>query len=198
MITIYPTKEKAEELIKIAKDRNPGPWVEHSYTAAHCAEKIANACKMNSEKAYVLGLLHDIGRHFSIPGFGHIYYGYKYMLDLGYDEVARICMSHSFTTQSEKDYVGALDISDKEYEELKIILAEMVFDDYDRLIQLCDSLSGSVVMDMIDRMNDVERRYGSYSKEKRAKNIGLKTYFEEQAGENIYKLVTDNKELWGK
>jgi HD superfamily phosphohydrolase YqeK len=43
---------------------NPGPWGNHSRTAAHCAEKIAKYSGMDSEKAYVLGLLHDIGRKF--------------------------------------------------------------------------------------------------------------------------------------
>ena len=42
---------------------NPGPWGKHCLTAAHCAEKIASACgDMDVEKAYILGLLHDIGR----------------------------------------------------------------------------------------------------------------------------------------
>ena len=39
----------------------------------------------------------------------------------------------------------------------------MVYDEYDRLIQLCDSLAGADgVMDIIERMEDVRRRYGDY------------------------------------
>ena len=37
-------------------------------------------------------------------------------------------------------------------------LQEITLDDYDRLIQLCDAISGAEgVMDTIDRMSDVKR-----------------------------------------
>ena len=62
---MFPTKEQAEELLKEAEKHNPGPWGNHSRTAAHCAGKIAFYCDdMDEEKAYVLGLLNDIGRRF--------------------------------------------------------------------------------------------------------------------------------------
>ena len=50
---------------------------------------------------------------------------------------------------------------------IKAALFNVIFDDYDRLIQLCDSLAGSEgVMDMEERMLDVKRRYGSYPQDK--------------------------------
>ncbi|MEI3236217.1 MAG: HDOD domain-containing protein [Lachnospira sp.] len=75
---MIPTREKAMELIRDGLACNPGPWGRHCITAAHCAEKIAHACgDMDSEKAYILGLLHDIGRKFwraaSGACFGWIY-----------------------------------------------------------------------------------------------------------------------------
>ena len=97
---MIPTREKAEELLKDAELCNPGPWADHSRVAARCAERIAAACgDMDPDKAYVLGLLHDIGRKFGVKHMGHIYDGYHYMTELGYDEAARICLSHSFTIQ---------------------------------------------------------------------------------------------------
>ena len=63
-------------------------------------------------------------------------------------------------------------------------------DDYDRLIQLCDSLAGSEgVLDIEERMGDVKRRYGSYPQEKWDANIRLKEYFEAKAGKDIYEIV---------
>jgi len=62
---MLPTKEKAEEILKEAENCNPGPWGNHSRAAAHCAERIAFYCDdMDSNRAYILGLLHDIGRKF--------------------------------------------------------------------------------------------------------------------------------------
>ena len=47
----YPSKEEAERLLKEAESCNPGPWGDHSRTAAHCAEAIALRSGMNAEKA---------------------------------------------------------------------------------------------------------------------------------------------------
>lgn len=59
---MLPTREEALKLIRDGLLFNPGPWGKHCLTAAHCAEKIASACgDMDVEKAYILGLLHDIG-----------------------------------------------------------------------------------------------------------------------------------------
>ena len=61
---MYPTREKAEKILREAETCNSGPWGDHSRTAAHCAEKIAMYSGLDPDKAYVLGLLHDIGRKF--------------------------------------------------------------------------------------------------------------------------------------
>ena len=77
---MLPTREEARKLIRDGLLFNPGPWGKHCLTAAHCAEKIASACgDMDVEKAYILGLLHDIGRKFGVRHLGHVYDGYVYM-----------------------------------------------------------------------------------------------------------------------
>lgn len=189
---MYPTREKAEELLKEAEACNPGPWGNHSRVAAMCAEKIAAACRdMNVEKAYVLGLLHDIGRKFGVKHLGHVYDGYKYMLDLGYDEVARICLTHSFSVPDIDVYIGNRDVSKEQQEEIDAALAECVYDEYDKLIQLCDALAGAEgVVAMEERMADIKKRYGSYPQNKWDANLALRHYFEEKAGEDIYRLVS--------
>lgn len=188
---MLPTREEAERLLREAKQCNPGPWVNHSRVAAHCAEKIAQACgDMDAGKAYVLGLLHDIGRKFGVRHLGHVSDGYTYMMELGYDEAAKICLTHSFHNQTLEDYIGRFDTSEEELKLIKNTLAEVTMDDYDRLIQLCDSLAGSEgVLFMEDRMEDVRRRYGAYSKAKWDANLKLKEYFQEKAGRDIYEVV---------
>lgn len=191
---MIPTREKAEELLRDGEACNPGAWADHSRAVAMCAEKIAAACgDMDTEKAYVLGLLHDIGRKFGVKHMGHIYDGYHYMTELGYDEAARICLSHSFSIQKLEDYIGKWDVTLEEQQELRALLAEMVYDDYDRLIQVCDSLAGITVVDMEERMADVKRRYGSYPQDKWDRNLELKGYFEEKMGQDIYTVVGRGK-----
>ena len=187
----YPNKETAEKLLKDAEAINPGPWGNHSRVAAKCAEKIAMACSMDAEKAYVMGLLHDIGRRFLVRDLGHLYYGYQYMNRLGYNQVARVCLSHSFPNKNLQIYIGKIDIPKEEADVVEKLLEKIQFDDYDRLIQLCDALAGSdCVLDIEERMADVKRRYGSYPQAQWNKNLELKCYFEEKTGKNIYDIVT--------
>ena len=186
----YPDRIQAEQLLAEAEQRNPGPWGDHSRTAAHCAEKIALYSGMDPEKAYVLGLLHDIGRRFGKRHLGHVSDGYTYMMSLGYEDAAWICLTHSFNGKKIEGYVGSFDTSEEETNLIREKLQEVVFDDYDLLIQLCDAISGAEgVMDIIDRMSDVRRRYGSYDPEKWDCNLALKAYFEKKMGKDLYEAV---------
>ena len=189
---MLPTREKAEELLREAEKCNPGPWGNHSRVTAHCAECIALYCDdLDPEKAYVLGLLHDIGRKFGVRHLGHVSDGYSYMMSLGYDEVARVCMTHSFIDGTTNDYIGDFDTSPEELKLIQDTIKTIELDEYDKLIQLCDALSGSEgVLNIEDRMNDVRKRYGYYSQKKWDSNMALMKYFEEKMGKDIY-LVTE-------
>lgn len=188
---MYPTRAEAEALLRESEPLNPGPWGNHSRTAAHCAEAIARRCGLDADKAYVLGLLHDIGRRFGVTGLRHVYDGWQYLLGFGWDEAARVCLTHSFTTQHLEDYIGKFDVTDAQLDELRTALSAAVYDDYDRLIQLCDAISGADgVVEMEARRADVKRRYGSYPQEKWESNLALRRYFEQKCGQDLY-IVTD-------
>ena len=165
---MIPSREEAERLVREAEAINPGPWGDHCRVAAHCAECIAAKCEgMDSDKAYVVGLLHDIGRRFGGRHLGHVADGFSYMMSLGYDEVARICLTHSFNNQSMDGYIGKIDTTEEELKLIQTELAKIRMDDYDRLIQLCDALAGAEgVLDIEERMGDVKRRYGYYPEDK--------------------------------
>ena len=188
---MLPTREQAKQLLKEAEQCNPGPWGNHSRVAAHCAEKIAQACgDLDPDKAYILGLLHDIGRKFGVRHLGHVSDGYSYMMSLGYDEVAKVCLTHSFNNQTTDDYIGNFDTSKEELLLIQDALKTVTMDDYDKLIQLCDSLAGAEgVLDIEERMGDVKRRYGFYPQEKWDCNLKLKAYFENKMGKDIYAVV---------
>ena len=191
---MMPTRAEAEKILEEAGQCTFGPWVNHSRITAKCAEKIAELCEnLDSEKAYILGLLHDIGRKFGVRHLGHVYDGYTYMMSLGYDEVAKICLTHSFNNSTIQEYIGKFDVSDEELELIETALAKVNMDDYDKLIQLCDALAGSDgVLNIEDRMRDVKQRYGYYPQEKWNSNIRLKNYFEKKTGNNIYKTVNQS------
>lgn len=112
------------------------------------------------------------------------------MLSLGYKDIARICLTHSFCNKNLQDYIGNFDITKAQIAELEAALAATQFDEYDRLIQLCDALgSADGVVDIEERMADVKARYGLYPQEKHDMNIALKDRFEKLCGRNIYQVV---------
>lgn len=194
---MFPTREEAERLLKDAESCNGGDWVGHSRIAAHCAERIAAACgDMDAERAYVFGLLHDIGRKFGVRHLGHVSDGYRYMMSLGWDEVARICLTHSFQVQRLDAYIGKNDTTGEKLAQITQALSAVHYDDYDRLIQLCDALAGSkAVMNIEARMLDVKARYGSYPRDKWDANLSLLAYFEEKTGRNLYDVVQMETEI---
>ena len=184
---MLPARDEAMRLLEEGHARNPGLWKDHSIVTAECAYLIAQRCAgMNAEKAYILGLLHDIGRREGVTYIAHVIDGYRYLTGLGYDEAARICITHSFARQDINDYIGKIDITAESFEELKTVLAGYTYDDYDRLIQLCDNIalpSGSVPM--AERIADVKNRYGYYPEAKQHKAFELKRYFEHKSGLDI-------------
>ena len=183
----YPTRNEAELILTEAESLNSGLWVAHSRNVARCAETIASQCDLNSDKAYVLGLLHDVGRRAGIGQLKHVYYGWKYMNDMGYPAVAKVCLTHSYNTHRFEDDMAKLDVSPEQVNEVKSALEGYVFDDYDRLIQLCDSIAtADGVVDVVERMNDVKARYGGYPQPKWDKNLELLEYFKEKTGRDIY------------
>lgn len=184
-----PDREEAQRLVRDAETYNPGPWGDHCRVAAACAQKIATAAGMDPEKAYVLALLHDIGRRYGKRHLGHAADGYSYMMRLGYDEVARVCLTHSFHENTCESYTGNFDTTKEEYELLESKIREIVFDEYDMLIQLCDCIAGSKgVVDIVDRLTDVESRYGKLPQQKWDYTMQLKQYFEERTGDSIYRI----------
>jgi len=194
---VLPTKEEADRLLQEGFEMNPGPWKEHSHFVADCAQKVAiNCVDINPDKAYIIGLLHDIGRRFGVTHLAHVIDGYHYLMSLGFDEAAKICITHSFAIKDINTYIGVSDVSKEEYDEIEQLVVEYNYDDYDRLIQLCDSIAMvDGVVDLKMRMDDVERRYGYYPKNKRKEHLKIQAYFENKIGFNLTQAICKNENL---
>lgn len=187
----YPTIAEAEALLKEGERRNPGKWGDHCRVAGMCARKIAEAAGLDGEKAQVLGMLHDIGRYFGIFGMRHAIDGYKFMMEKGWPDAARICMTHSFCLKDVKYVLGKMDFTNEEMAFTVDYINSCEYDDYDLLMQLCDAIAmAEGPADMTERMGDVKKRYGWYPQEKWDKNIALGEYFSEKAGCPIMEIVT--------
>ncbi|MBU3144496.1 HD domain-containing protein [Clostridium sp. CF012] len=191
-----PTIEEAKLLLLEGQKLNPGPWIEHSINAGRAAELIAKNCKgLNPDVALVLGMLHDIGVRFGVSYMKHILHGYNFAMEKGYYKLAKVCLTHSFDCQDIRTCFGRWDYcSDEEYIFIKNYIESAEYDDYDRLIQLCDALalpSGFCLMEK--RMVDVALRHGIHDQiiNKWKATFKNKQYFEERMGKSIYSVLPD-------
>jgi|GEM_PF-232277 len=190
-----PSEHEAEALLNWAHDLNPGPWAAHCRVAARAAKTIAHACGLDEHRAYVFGLLHDIGRYEGVRGLHHVYAGYALMREKGYGSIAKICLSHSFPFQDLGAFGGgALDCTVEETAEIETFLATVAYDDYDRLIQLCDALCTAQGVRLMEaRLLDVVRRYGfdDFTLRKWDAVFALKADFDTRCDRNIYGLFRE-------
>lgn len=84
---MLPTMEEAKKELEIASQLNPGPWIGHSLNVGVAARNIAQKVPgLDENKAYILGMLHDIGRRVGIVSIPkHVYEGYVYCMEKGWD-----------------------------------------------------------------------------------------------------------------
>lgn len=61
-----------------------------------------NCIELCGNTAFVLGMLHDIGRRVGKTDMRHALDGYYFALEKGYDMLAKICLTHSFDCQDMK------------------------------------------------------------------------------------------------
>jgi hypothetical protein len=186
-----PSVSVAESLLSEASKLNPGVWVHHNRVAAKCAKIIAKKCSMDVDAAYVMGLLHDIGRRYGISDLMHTYDGYKFMMENGYNDSARICLTHSFPYKNINAYNGDNDCSDDITGHIQEFINKIEYDDYDKLIQLCDAISFPEGVCVIEkRLIDVVIRKGFNGSTilKWKEFINLREYFESKINCNLYSL----------
>jgi hypothetical protein len=123
--------------------------------------------------------------------------GYKYLIELGYTEAAKVCITHSFMIQDIKSSIGKWDTTKEEYELTEIIINSVVYDDYDLLIQLCDALALPAGFCLLEkRFVDVACRYGvqEYTVARWKRTLEIKNYFEQKINRSIYDLLPNVKE----
>ena len=188
-----PSRERAELYLLEAQSLNPGPWVDHSRRVAEAAGYIAGAHPhLDAESAYILGLLHDIGRRSGVTDMRHVLDGYRFLLAEGYPDAARACLTHSFPVKTPFAGAGKWDCSPEEIQFIQKSLEEIEYNRYDELIMLCDCLALPTGFCLIEkRLVDVALRHGfnDYTLEKWRAFFAIRDRFEAEIGGSIYSLL---------
>lgn len=187
------TIEQARQELRLGAENNPGPWEQHSESVAENARRIAERVPgMDPEKAYVMGLLHDIGYRVGVVGMRHLIEGYEYLLEMDEEELADICITHAYPVKNVGYYEGKQDCTQGQRAFLQNFIDDREYNDYDRLIQLCDAISlpdGACIAEK--RFVDVALRHGTqdYTVKRWRAFLELKKYFDGLCGCDIYVLL---------
>ena len=189
----YPSIEQTHQLLEEAEAISPGPWIKHSYLVGQAARLIAERhYALDQSIAYVLGCLHDIGRRDGATSMRHVLVGYHIMIGYGYPTAARISITHAFPVKDIYAVHGEWDCSQAEMEFVQQYLNQITYDDYDRLIQLCDAVSLTSGYSLIEkRLVDISLRRGLSERilPRWKAYMQLKEGFENEIGCSIYALL---------
>ena len=208
------TEEKALNLLlENIKNKNDlskpeNKWILHSIYVGEAAKKIANGIGINSEKAIIYGYIHDIGR--KINHNNHIIEGFKYLVNQGYIEEARYCLTHSFIDNDISKTAGGGPKDEESYNFINNYLKNNPHNIYDNIIQLCDLFCLETGYTTIEkRLLDISLRKGIYDNSyshyqaaidlkariERGLNYSLYTLFSEISDKDLLNIENDKQEL---
>lgn len=183
----------AEAALEQAYASNPGPWADHArYVALACRSIAARCPHLDADAAYCYGLLHDIGRYAGVTSERHLIDGYRYCMEKGWEKAAQICISHAFMVKDISSSIGVFDMPPEDKAFLAEFVKNAVYDDYDRLVQLCDGLALPTGFCLLEtRFVDVTIRYGVHpaTVDRWKAVLDIKKHFETIIGCSVYELL---------
>ena len=187
------TREIAEKALEEAYHANPGPWADHSRYVALACENIARKCPhLDENDAYIYGILHDIGRHAGVTSERHLLDGYRFCVGKGWEKAAQICISHAFMVKNIESSIGVFDMPPEDKAFMADFVERAVYDDYDRLVQLCDALALPTGFCLLEkRFVDVTLRYGThpFTVDRWRAVLDIQKHFESVMGCSIYEVL---------
>lgn len=74
---------------------NTSSWITHCFYAGEVCETLAKQFNLDTDKAKTFGFLHDFGRKVD-HSFAHTIKGFEALTDMGWNEEAISCLTHSF------------------------------------------------------------------------------------------------------
>lgn len=191
-----PSPVRAQTYLDEAEKLNPGEWVDHVGYVAKAARPIGRKHpEVDPDKAYALGLLHDIGRRVGRVGMRHIVEGYKLLLADGFPDAARICLTHSFPCKEVELDFSKWDCPIEDGQLVRDYLDEIDYNVYDRLLQLCDALGTTTGFCLIEKriVSAAIRHAGSWDATNQTMKwratFEIRSEFEQAIGCSIYEQL---------
>ena len=174
----------------LEEDKNK--WVKHCIYVGIGAGRIAERLNLDSDYAQALGYIHDIGRKISHPN--HTIAGYKYMINEGYPEEARSCLTHSFIDNNIFYTAGGIPQGKDRFDYMNNFLLSVDLTIYDNIVQMCDLFCLETGFTTIERrLLDITERKGVFdtSPMHLEKTMELKLRLEVMMGCSLYELFPE-------
>ena len=180
--------------IKNRKDlcKPENKWILHSIYVGMAAGRIARELGIDEDFAITIGYMHDIGR--MINHKNHPIEGYNYLNRLGYHNVARYCLTHSFIDNSIFSTAGGGPKDKESYEFISNYLNNINVNVYDNIIQLCDLFCLETGFTTFEkRILDITKRKGVFENSISHFDsiMCLKDKIEALMGKKIYSLFPE-------
>lgn len=181
------------------------PHAAHILIVAASAAMITHQIRMNNngfspdvEKAFVLGLLHDIGRYIvdeNEAQYPHTIAGYDRCIKLHAASVAPICLTHAILDKATKEEYPRYTDHQLDFVNEKMSKINRSF--YDDLIMLIDlHCRGDQVFSIQDRLNKNKNFYNIQSEDYSSKYLELYSEFTKKYNVDIYsvcRFVSENR-----
>lgn len=191
------TSVRALELLEDARGKAENDtWIDHCICVGDTAAIIAKELGMDEDKVRAMGYVHDIGKRYGYSAkIHHSVTGYEYLLEQGIDEeFACVCLTHSFLDNTVVcEAAGVLNENMEKFDFLCDYVGSHEYDDYDRLINLCDLMCTRRMVGIEKRIVDLLLRYGVFPNtvNNLKATLKLKNYFDDLLGYNLYKLFPE-------
>jgi hypothetical protein len=105
---------------------------------------------------------------------------------LGFDDAARIYITHSFVIKTMDAHEGRWDCSEEELKFITDFVNATEFDNCDKLFQLCDALALAEGICLLEK-----RIVNGQTVAKWKALFEVQKYFEQKMGQSIYKILPD-------
>lgn len=150
---------------------NTSSWITHSLNVGITASVLATGLQnVEPKKAFVLGILHDIGRKFKTD-MQHTIFGYEYLVNKGYTSEAKVCLTHSHIHGERcannepavpgwscENGVSTWDES-VETDDLTKFLKTTTYNSYDSILNIADLMAtDSAILPVYDRIQEIKSR----------------------------------------
>lgn len=156
---------------KISGTFNTSSWISHCIYSAIVSYELSSILNLDKKFAFNYGLLHDYGRKYT-HSINHVIKGFESLVDLGYEQEAKGCLTHSFINAGRYCCMEPLQFDffvdekgiehyadDIKLDDMAHVLMSAKYSYYDNILNIADLMAqSSGIVSPKDRIKDVLTR----------------------------------------